>query len=190
MKTVGKILIGILEAIIVLYAIFVIVLMLSYNEFGYTEVGDHTFVSINDQNITELSDFKEGDLISIKSKTYNEINAGDEVYYYATLNDEYIIVKDKLLEKDGNNREAVYNFEHNDSMVTYDRIIGTFEKNYEGKGKIYDILLSTVGFLLLVILPVLVIFIYQVYKFVLLVKEDKELTKQEASPIKLKPREK
>ena len=75
-------------------------------------------------------------------------------------------------------------------MVTYDRIIGSFEKNYEGKGKIYDILLSTVGFLLLVILPVLIIFIYQVYKFVLLVKEDKKLTKEEASPIKLRPREK
>ena len=57
MKTVGKILIGILEAIVVLYAIFVIVLMLSYNEFGYTEVGSHTYVSINDQNITELSNF-------------------------------------------------------------------------------------------------------------------------------------
>lgn len=183
-----KILVGLVEVIVIVFAIFVIIVMLSFNDKGFTEIKGKTYVAIDDKNIVELKNYQENDLVAIKNLTYNDINVGDSIFYYATLDKHYIVVEDKVTNKDGNNREAVYNFENNKSIVTSDQIIGKLDKVYSGKAKIYNVLTSRWGFLLLVILPVLLIFIYQIYGFVMLLKEDKELTKQEASPIKLKPR--
>lgn len=194
MKKVLKILVGFLELVIIAYAVVVIMIMLSYNKFGYTEIGDNTYVSVVDENKSELGDFDVGDLIKIKKTNYDQINVGDHIFYYATADNQYIVVQDTVIEKEGSSREAVYKFEHNSNIIPSERIIGTLDKNYTKKGKLYELLTSTVGFLLLVILPVLVIFIYQVYKFILLIKEDKALTEEEErqskSPIKLKPRKK
>ena len=194
MKKVLKILVGFLELVIIIYAVFVIMIMLSYNKYGYTEIGDNTYVSVVDENKSELGKFEVGDLISIKKTTYDKTNIGDSLFYYATADNQYIIVQDTVVEKEGSNREAVYKFEHNSNIIPGERIVGVLDKTYDNKGKLYEVLTSTVGFLLLVILPVLVIFIYQVYKFILLIKEDKVLTEEEErqskSPIKLKPRQK
>ena len=183
-----KVLVGLLQVIVIIYAIFAIVVMLNFNDKGYTEILDKTYVAVDDKSVTELKNYKENDFIAINNLNYDDINVGDRIFYYATLDKHYIVVEDVVTKKEGNNREAVYNFENNKSIVTSDQIIGKLDKVYPGKAKIYNVLTSRWGFLLLVILPVLLIFIYQIYGFVMLLKEDKELTKQEASPIKLKPR--
>lgn len=185
-----KIIVGLLEVIVIVYAIFAIVVMLNFNEQGFTEINGKTYVAVDEKSVTELKNYKANDFIAITNLNYDDINVGDSIFYYATYDKHYIVVEDKVTKKDGNNREAVYNFENNSSIVTSDQIIGKLYKVYPGKAKIYDVLTSRWGFLLLVILPVLLIFIYQIYGFVILLKEDKELSKQEASPIKLKPREK
>lgn len=183
MKKVSKILLGILEFVIIAFAVLVIVLEMGTNEFGFTQIGETTFISIDDENITELDTFKEGDLVTLKEAKFNDIKEGDTVYYYATLNNSYIIVYGTVKVKDGNAREAIYVFEENpDATVTNDRIIGKLDKAMPGYGNIYDVLTSTVGFLLLVILPILVIFIYQVYNFIMLLKEDKHDDMEEELP--------
>lgn len=181
-------LVGLVELLIIVYAIFVIVIMLSFNDKGYTEINGKTYVAVDDTNIAELKNYQVDDLVAVNNLNYNDINVGDSIFYYATYDKHYIVIEDTVTNKDGSNREAVYNFENNKSLVTSEQIIGKLDKVYTGKAKIYNLLTSRYGFLLLVILPVLLIFIYQIYKFVLLLKEDKEMTKQEASPIKLKPR--
>ena len=190
MKKGLNILVGLVELLIIVYAVFVIVIMLSFNDKGYTEFRGKTYVAVDDTNIAELKNYQVDDLVAVNNLNYNDINVGDSIFYYATYDKHYIVIEDTVTNKDGSNREAVYNFENNKSLVTSEQIIGKLDKVYTGKAKIYNLLTSRYGFLLLVILPVLLIFIYQIYKFVLLLKEDKEMTKQEASPIKLKPREK
>ena len=188
MKKGLNILVGLVELLIIVYAVFVIVIMLSFNDKGYTEINGKTYVAVDDTNIAELKNYQVDDLVAVNNLNYNDINVGDSIFYYATYDKHYIVIEDTVTNKDGSNREAVYNFENNKSLVTSEQIIGKLDKVYTGKAKIYNLLTTRYGFLLLVILPVLLIFIYQIYKFVLLLKEDKEMTKQEASPIKLKPR--
>ena len=188
MKKGLNILVGLVELLIIVYAVFVIVIMLSFNDKGYTEFRGKTYAAVDDTNIADLKNYQVDDLVAVNNLNYNDINVGDSIFYYATYDKHYIVIEDTVTNKDGSNREAVYNFENNKSLVTSEQIIGKLDKVYTGKAKIYNLLTSRYGFLLLVILPVLLIFIYQIYKFVLLLKEDKEMTKQEASPIKLKPR--
>ena len=51
-------------------------------------------------------------------------------------------------------------------------MLGKYTSIYHGIGGILSILESKFGFLLLVLLPIMVVFIYQIYEFVLIIKEN------------------
>lgn len=145
------------------------------NEFGYTEFGSNTLIKIDDMNITELSHYNSGDLVIIKDVLYNDVQIGDELYYYDTLNNQYIIRTGIVKTKTGDNRSALYTFEENEKVsISSDRVLGVYKTSYSNYGKILGFLESTVGFLIFVILPVLVLFIYQIYNLVMILKYDKD----------------
>lgn len=168
MKKVGKILFGILEAIIILYVLIVTIGLLCKNKFGYTEINGKTLIIVDEDNITELTEFKEGDLVTIDKIKYNDVKEGDILYYYDTLNASYIIKFGEVTSKEGDNRSAVY--EINELAISSDRILGVYDKTYSGLGNLVSILYSRIGFLLIVILPIFLLFIYQVYKMIILLK--------------------
>ena len=109
-----------------------------------------------------------GSLLSlgIKREVIGDIYVGDEVYYYDTLNDTYIVKYGIVKTKTGDNRSALYTFEENEKVtISSDRILGVYKTSHANLGKVLGFLQSTVGFLIFVILPILVLFIYQIYKF-------------------------
>lgn len=172
MKKVGKILLGILEIFIIVYVIAITTCLLCKNKYGYTKIGGSTLVTVNVENSVELTDFSEGDLIIFKEIRYNSVEVGDAIYYYDTLNDQYIIRKGIVESKEGDNRSAVYVLD-DDATIASERVVGSFKGNrYASVGSILDVLESRFGFLLIVILPILLLFIYQVYKMVVLLKFD------------------
>lgn len=170
MKLVGKICLGILEALLIIYVMVITTFLLCTNKYGYTEINGKTLISINEDNSAELTDFEIGDLIVVKKERFNSINEGDELYYYDAINFGYVIRKGNVKEKNGDSYTAVY--EINDSSVATERLIGSLDKHYSKLGAVLDVLESRIGFLLIVILPVFVLFIYQIYKTVLLVKSE------------------
>ncbi len=170
MKKLGKILLTILEIAIIIYVIFVTTCLLCKNKYGYTQFGKSTLISINDDNSAELVDFESGNLVIVDSAKFNNIEAEDELYYYDTVGNSYVIRKGKVSEKSGDSYSAVYVIDNN--SISNDRIIGKFSKKYSSLGLILDILESRIGFLLIVILPIFLLFIYQIYKMVVLVKYD------------------
>lgn len=172
MKKIGNIILTIIEIFIITYVIVITTCLLCKNKYGYTQIGDNTLVTVNMENSVELSDFTEGDLIFFKKVRYTSVKAGDTIYYYDTLNEQYIIQKGKVASKEGDNRSAVYVLDDS-SAIASERVVGTFEGGrYASIGKVLDILESRVGFLLIVILPILLLFIYQVYKMIVLLKFD------------------
>lgn len=180
MKSVLKIFGGLLELIFIVYAVFMILLVMSTNKYGFTQIGDYTFIPVDEYTITELYNFKENDLLITKSARYNDINVGDTIYYYSTVDETYIVQFGKIASKEGDNRSALYTLEENSKMtLSTERLIGHEFKLLPKLGSFYNTVTSTTGFLILVIFPMLLIFIYQVYNFIILLKEDKELTKSE-----------
>lgn len=175
MKNVLKVFLGILEILIIIFAIFMVSTIFLRNKYGYTQFGKNTWIIIDDMNTTELSHFKSGDLVIVKETLFNNINVGDEVYYYDTINEEYIIRTGIVKTKTGDNRSALYTFEENpQTSISSDRVLGTYSNSYSNWGAVLGFLQSTAGFLIFVILPILVLFIYQVYNLVMILKYDKE----------------
>jgi len=168
MKKVGKVLLTVLEVLMIIYVIFITTCLLCKNKYGYTQFGNKTFIAINDDNSAELVDFDSGDLIIVKDVKFNAVNTGDELYYYDTANNTYVIRKGIVSEKTGDSYSAVYEIDGN--SVSKERIIGKLTKSYGALGLILNVLESRIGFLLLVLLPIFILFIYQVYRMIVLVK--------------------
>lgn len=158
-----------------MFAVFMVSIVFMRNDFGYTQFGKNTLILIDDKNTTELTHYKSGDLLIIKNINYDDIKTGDELYYYDTIGQEYIVRIGTVKNKAGDNRSALYTFEENTQLsIASDRILGIYSTSYHTYGGIIKFLTSTVGFLLCVILPVLVLFIYQIYHLIMIIKYDKD----------------
>lgn len=166
---------AIVEIVIIIFAVIMVSILFMKNQFGYTKIGDITMIIIDEKNTAELSHFSEGDLVLVKDIRYDEVKEGDELYYYDALNKEYVVRTGKVKTKSGDNRSSLYTFEGMEKIsIPKDRILGTLDSVKPSLGAIVAFLTSTVGFLIFVILPVLVLFIYQVYHLVMILKYDKD----------------
>ena len=100
MKKVLKRIWNVFEVLIVIYVIFMTIMFLNKNKYGYTQIGSRTFVSVDKKLVNDLSGSKKGDLLILKNN--NNIKNGDLIYYYCIVGDEYHIKLDKVLLKDKN----------------------------------------------------------------------------------------
>lgn len=173
-KIIGKVIWYLFEIILILYVIAATSLLLCTNEFGFTQFDKTTVVLVDDNTIDQLSNYKENDLLLMKSKKFDELNIGDKIYYYDTLNQKYIVREGTIMSKEGNNESALYYLQETGNAISDQRLIGVYDKTYAGFGTAYSIIKSPVGFLLLVILPIFLLFIYQIYRIIILIKEPEE----------------
>ena len=171
MKNFFKGLWGLVEMLIIVYVICITACLLCTNKFGFTEFGNITLITVNDHIAEFLPEVKDNDLLIVRGKGEG-INVGDKIYYYATADNKYIVeaafVKE-IVSKDGD--LALYKL--NDDVgttVATTRVIGKYSAIYHTVGGILDVLESKIGFLLLVILPSLIIFMYQIYALIIVVK--------------------
>ena len=173
-KIIGKTIWYLFEIVLILYVIAATSLLLCTNEVGFTQFGNRTDVVVDEDTIDQLSSYKENDVLLIKNEKFDDLNVGDKIYYYDTLNNQYIVREGTIMSKDGNNESALYFLEETGNAISDQRLIGVHEKTYAGLGTAYTIIKSQVGFLLLVILPIFLLFIYQVYRIIILIKDSEE----------------
>ena len=81
---------GVLEVFIIIYAIFITSCILCRNKYGFTQFNKMTFVTITEENQKYLPDYQVDDLLIVREQKTN-LNVGDVVYYYMTVNEEYIV---------------------------------------------------------------------------------------------------
>lgn len=171
---------GLLQVVIIIYVICITTCLLCKNKYGFTEIGDMTLITINEHLAEFIPETKKSDLLLVKKST-KDINVGDQIYYYATDNNEYIIktahVKEEVTSEDD---MALYALDdEKESTIATNRVIGKYSTIYNNIGGILDILESRLGFLLLVILPILLIFMYQIYALIMVIKYGEEDIKEE-----------
>ena len=56
------------------------VLMLNKNDFGVTQLGDTTWVTVNSE--ISSKNYKKGDIVLVQSKKLENLNKGDEIFVY------------------------------------------------------------------------------------------------------------
>lgn len=170
MKKVIKFLIAILVVIYIVVAMGLTVCLLNYNDYNLTVIGKNTFIIVRDDELKP--DFKKGDLVIVERNADAEIEAGDKVFFYngyenqVSVNLGDVVNNEKVTET-----ESTFTIEGN-LKLSSKYIIGKAEtsKVYSGIGSVLAVLESRWGFLFLIILPVLLMFIYLIYAVIMEVK--------------------
>lgn len=173
MKRVFKWLWNVLEIIIVIYVIVVTSCILCRNNFGFTQFGSYTIASVDEVNVNYLSDSKPGNLLVIKNN--DNLKKDDLLYYYTPINEEYVIKNGVVNQIIKSNDNALYILDNDEkTSVSDSRILGKDVKEFAFLGSVKDVLESRIGFLLLVLLPIVIVFVYEICKFVISIKQEEK----------------
>ena len=170
--SIGKFFLYILEFVIILYVIVITTFLLFRNKYGYTEINNTTLVPLKIDTAEYVKDGKEGNLLVVKNSS--NIREGDLIYYYTIENEQYIVKSEyikSIFKGDGNKLYTLA--DESGTTVVSTRVLGKYANQYGGFGTIFSILTSKFGFLLLVLLPIMCIFIYQLYSLIMVLKYEK-----------------
>lgn len=164
MKKVLKGLLWVVIGIYVIFAIFITICLMNYNDYKVSVFGDKSYL-IMDSN--EFSDYySKGSLVVVYKTDYNDVNKGDMGFFYNTWDSPATITLVEITDK-FNDVEPTYELS-GDKTISGEQFIGSAKtaKEYKGVGSILQLFESRWGFLLLIVLPILVTFIYEIYAII------------------------
>ena len=147
----------------IILAVFITTCLLSYNEYNYTEFGNIVLVTVDD----ETDNYSNKDLIIIPKN--NKVMDNDKVFYYEEVNGKYK-VRFGLVNGMGDSYVTI-----NDKNVDKDMVIANNKKikQLAGLGSILNFFESKWGYLCIIILPIFIAFIYEIYAIINVLKKEK-----------------
>lgn len=152
MKRVLNITWNVIQVLIVIYVILVILFMNTSNSYGYSQIGKYVLDVDNNQFLV--------------IKKTNDIKDGDIVYYYSVVREKYKIVYSNVK----NTEEESYILDNGERIVK-SKIIGKSYRKIPLIGFILNNVKEKMGFFLGVIFPILIVFGYNVFKFVVEIRK-------------------
>lgn len=175
MKKVLSILFDCLIVLVIVFAVIVTFMSLSSNENGITNIGG--YMPLNIQSNSMEPTINKGDMIVTKKFDYSKLKVNDIISYLTKEQDKTIIITHRIVDISDNGivTKGDNNNSNDKSLV--------FESNFIGKyndtkipflGSILTFLQSQVGFFIFIIIPLFILFIYQLYKFVSTIMEEKK----------------
>lgn len=173
MKKLGKILANILIIAYAVIAIVVTILLLSYNDYRCSVIGNYTFIKVTDDELEEYG-FDEGSLILVKETKAKNIKEGDYVFLYRYISTSQFEIKyAQVLAKDDSNGE--YNVQYileGNTIVDHDELIGSTKEMIviPHLGTILSILESRYGYLFLIVVVSFIAFLYEIYELIMEIK--------------------
>ena len=170
MKKVVKIFGLLIVAVYMVVAVFLTVCLLNYNKYHITELGKKSLIIVSDDDLEPKS--VKNDLVVVYKNNNEDIKSGDYVFFYNAYQNQVSVNLGKIIKSTRvNEKEYTYTLEGN-LEVSSQYVIGKSEtsKAYSNMGLVLKVLESRLGFLLIIILPILVLFIYQIYAVILEIK--------------------
>lgn len=161
-----KIILAILGIAYFAFALLMTILLLNYNEYGVTEFDGKQMILIKED--LAITDYKKGDLVIVEEFDVEEAVVGEKIFTYKIDKDrkaeiQYGIVGEVYIEDDA------ISFE-NGETYSMDFVAGRAIDSYEGVGTFLSIIESQWGFLFIVLVPIFLIFIYEVYALIIEIK--------------------
>lgn len=153
--------------IIVIYAVIAIavtICLLSYNEYKISEFGTYSLIIIDNNEL--VPEFNKGDLVIVNKEPKPKI--GDNVFFYNTYSKEITVSHAKVVDEEKiTSTETTYTLE-GEQPISSEYILGlsTESTRLNGVGTILGILESKWGFLILIVLPCLLAFIYELWEII------------------------
>ena len=117
--------------------------------------------------------FETGDLIVIKKCDPQTLKEGDIICFHTIINNEYALNTHRIksIEAVGDARSYTTIGDNNNGIadqhvISDGDIVGKYVTNIPKIGKVMDFLSGSTGFLIVIVIPMLLFFIYQVYHLI------------------------
>ena len=129
--------------------------------------------------------FGTNDLIIIKKCDTSTLNEGDIITFHTIINNEYALNTHRIVDIEENNGYRAYrtkgdNNQIEDTHVIADGdIVGKYVLKLAGVGALMRFLSSSTGFLVVIIIPLLIFFVLQVYHLIMVILKLKKATAEE-----------
>lgn len=161
----------VLWAIILLMALFTFTTLATRDNQSVARLAGFTPLIVQSDSMAPT--FYAGDMIVIRECEPSGLKEGDIITFHTIINNEYALNTHRIAEirQNGEVRSYVTKGDNNaveDTHVISDGdIVGRYFGKVAGLGKVMTFLSSTVGFMLVIVLPMLLFFIYQIYHLVM-----------------------
>ena len=173
MKKVGRFIANTLIVVYAIIAITVTILLLSYNDYQISVIGDYTFVIMKDDEL-EKHGYPEGALVLVKETKAKNINEGDHIFLYRNISTSQFEIKyAQVILKDTSGGEyATQYILDGNAIVDHEDVIGTTKdiKVIPHLGTILSILQSRYGYLFLIVVVSFIAFLYEFYELIMEIK--------------------
>ncbi len=160
----------VLWAVILLAALFAFTTLATKDSSHVANLAGFTPLSVVTDSMAPT--FQAGDLIIIRSCDPASLKEGDIVTFHTIINNEFALNTHRIAEIQGqaDARSYVTKGDNNDiadiHMITDGDIVGKYVARLPHFGRVVEFLSSSMGFLLVIVLPLLIFFVYQVYHLV------------------------
>ena len=169
-KVISVILSILLWAVILLAVLFTITTLVRKDENKVSNVFGFTPLTVESGSMSPT--FDEGDLIIIKTCDTSTLKEGDIITFHTIISGEIVLNTHRIESITETGGIRIYstkgdNNELADSRQIQDSdIVGKYVCRLKNMGKVMNFLSSSVGFLVVIILPMFLFFIYQIYHLV------------------------
>lgn len=174
MKRAGTIVISvILWAIILLAALYAFTTMATKDDQNVVSILGYTPLVVETDSMKPT--FESGDLIFIKKCDTSKLNEGDIITFHTIIDNQYALNTHRIQKIDEANGVRSYttigdnnNGVADQHVISDGDIVGKYIGHVSGLGKVMNFLSSSMGFLIVIVLPMLLFFIYQVYNLIMI----------------------
>ena len=173
MKKFFKILLWIISIIYFLIVILISILVIKENEYGITTFGNNYYVIINENSENDV--YKNGDLVIVENKKIDELKESEEVFLYKSNSNNEVNIKIGKIKDINLESNPKYIIVDNDiGFYREDSILGIYKNQYNNIGKIINFLEKKWIFLFLLIVPTIVILIFELFFIIKKLKRREE----------------
>ena len=174
LKKTGTIVISVLLWVIILVAaLYAFTTMATRDNQNVSSIMGYTPLVVKSDSMAPT--FCAGDLIFIKKCDTSTLKEGDIICVHTIIDNEYALITHRIQKIDevGDARSYTTLGDNNhgvtDTHIISDGdIVGKYVGHLKNAGKVMDFLSSSIGFLVVIVLPMLLFFIYQVYNLIMI----------------------
>lgn len=195
MKKILSILFDVLIVLVIVFAVIITIVSLSSNENGISNING--YMPLNIQSESMKPTINKGDMIIAKKADFDSLEKDNIISYLLEEQDKTIIITHRIVDviKENGTTYLITKGDNNDSVDDVRVIESNFVGIYNNikipiLGSVLTFLQSQIGFFIFIILPLFILFIYQLYKFINTIMEEKkkelveQIRKEEKEKIK------